>query len=210
LSHSHILPVHDFGQQENLTYIVMQYVEAGTLKDMLGEPLDLKRAAEIIDQVAGALDCAHEQGIIHRDVKPSNVLMERGQRALLTDFGLAKMTEGSVQLTGSGVGVGTPDYMSPEQGQGMAVDARSDVYSLGVVLYEMLTGRVPYEAETPMAVVVKHITAPLPLPRKVNPAISETVERVILKALAKDPADRYQSAGELAEALEEAVNRIRT
>jgi len=202
--------VHDFGQQENLTYIVMQYVEAGTLKDMLGEPLDLKRAAEIIDQVAGALDCAHEQGIIHRDVKPSNVLMERGQRALLTDFGLAKMTEGSVQLTGSGVGVGTPDYMSPEQGQGMAVDARSDVYSLGVVLYEMLTGRVPYEAETPMAVVVKHITAPLPLPRKVNPAISETVERVILKALAKDPADRYQSAGELAEALEEAVNRIRT
>ena len=188
----------------------MQYVEAGTLKDMLGEPLDLKRAAEIIDQVAGALDCAHEQGIIHRDVKPSNVLMERGQRALLTDFGLAKMTEGSVQLTGSGVGVGTPDYMSPEQGQGMAVDARSDVYSLGVVLYEMLTGRVPYEAETPMAVVVKHITAPLPLPRKVNPAISETVERVILKALAKDPADRYQSAGELAEALEEAVNRIRT
>ena len=205
LNHPNILPVHDSGQEGELSYIVMRYVEGGNLQEMLGEPWPLGRVVELITQVGGALDYAHQEGIIHRDVKPSNVLLDKGEWALLSDFGLAKMLEASVQLTKSGVGIGTPAYMSPEQGQGIRVDARSDVYSLGIVLYEMLAGRVPYEAETPMAIVIKHITAPLPLPREMNPDISEPVERVMLKALAKAPADRFQRMGEMVTALRKAM-----
>jgi hypothetical protein len=146
------------------------------------------------------LDYAHEHGVIHRDVKPSNVLLDRGNWTLLTDFGVARMVEATQQLTGTGVGVGTPAYMSPEQGQGKKVDRRSDVYSLGVVLYEMLTGRVPFEAETPLAVVWKHAHEPLPLPRSLNPEIPEAVERVVLRALAKAPEDRFPTTGDLAKA----------
>lgn len=205
LTHPHVLPIYDFGQESGLSYIVMQCVDAGTLKDMLGQPISLMSAADIIEQIADALDYAHEQGIIHRDVKPSNVLMDRGRWVLLSDFGLAKMVEGSVQLTGSGVGVGTPTYMAPEQGQGLTVDRRADIYSLGIILYEMVTGRVPFEAETPMAIVVKHITEPLPLPRTLNPDLPESVERIIMKALPKNPDDRYETAGKMAAALRKVV-----
>jgi serine/threonine protein kinase len=132
-----------------------------------------------------ALDYAHRMGVIHRDVKPTNVLLDAEGDAFLTDFGLAKMVEASVQLTGTGVGIGTPAYMSPEQGKGAKVDSRTDVYSLGVMLYEMVTGRPPYETETPMAVVIKHITESLPLPSSVRPDLPEEVERVILHAMAK-------------------------
>jgi len=208
LEHPHILPIYDSGMEEGLSYIVMRYIDAGTLKDLMEQPLSLKQISDLIDQIAAALDQAHEQGYVHRDVKPSNVLLDRESWALLSDFGLAKMMEGSEHITATGVGVGTPAYMSPEQGRGDKVDHRTDVYSLGVVLYEMMTGQVPYHAETPMAVVFKHIYEPLPLPRDINPEIPETIERILLKALAKDPEDRYQSAGEMAEALRESIQGL--
>jgi basic membrane lipoprotein Med (substrate-binding protein (PBP1-ABC) superfamily)/ABC-type phosphate/phosphonate transport system substrate-binding protein len=206
LDHPHILPIYDFGQEGDIHYIVMKCVDAGSLKDLeAGQPIPLDVCVDILSQIADALDHAHQHGVIHRDVKPANVLMDRGHWVFLTDFGLARMVEGSQQLTASGVGVGTPAYMAPEQCQGREIDRRADIYSLGIVLYEMLTGCVPFEAETPLAVVLKHITEPLPMPRTINPDISETVELVVLKALAKEPDDRYQSAGEMAAALCNAV-----
>lgn len=208
LTHHHILPIHDYGQQDDLTYIVMQYIEGGTLKDLMGRPVPLKEAARFVGEIASALDYAHQRGVLHRDVKPANVLIDQGRSrwSLLSDFGLARMVEGTSQLTGSGVGIGTPQYMSPEQGQGKKVDRRADVYSLGVVLYEMATGRVPFEAETPFAVVLKHIADPLPLPSTINPGVPPEVERVILKAMAKEPDGRFDTAGALADALRKAVS----
>jgi serine/threonine-protein kinase len=209
LQHPNILPVHSFGRERGLSYIVMQYVDMGTLQDRLGSPLDLETAVRIVAQIGQALDYAHRRGVIHRDVKPSNVLMHEEEWALLTDFGLARMLESTAQLTKSGEGLGTPAYMSPEQGQGAEIDRRSDVYSLGVVLYEMVTGKVPYEATTPMALMLKHITEDLPLPRTVNPELPREIERVIVKSLAKDPDDRYQTVGSMIDALQQALQDAR-
>jgi serine/threonine protein kinase len=208
LQHPHILPVFDFGEAENYTYLVMPFVATGTLAATLhGQPLPIEQIDRIISQVGDALDYAHSYQIIHRDVKPSNVLIDARGNCLLTDFGIAKMVAGTVQLTVTGGIVGTPAYMSPEQAQGASIDPRSDIYALGVVLYELATGRVPFTAETPLAVVLKHIHDPLPPPRTLNPGIPDSLERIILKALAKDPIDRYQTAADLVRAMHEALRR---
>ncbi|MFQ5932858.1 MAG: serine/threonine protein kinase, partial [Nitrospiraceae bacterium] len=207
LQHPHVLPVHDYGEADSYTYIVMPLVETGTLGDLLRSktPLSLPRIRIIVTQVGDALDYAHSQGLIHRDVKPSNILIDNRGNCLLTDFGIAKMVEGTKHFTQTGGIVGTPHYMSPEQGSGGGMTHRSDVYSLGVVLYEMATGRVPFDAETPMAVVIKHMTDPLPPPSRVNPGVSPALESVILKAMAKPPDDRFESASAMVRALRLAI-----
>jgi len=208
LEHAHILPVYDYGEQENITFIAMRYVEAGTLKEYMSKgPLPLEEINRLIGQIGMALDYAHRLGAIHRDVKPGNILVDSQGDTYLTDFGLARMMGSSQQFTGSGVSIGTPAYMSPEQGKGVKADHRSDIYALGIILYEMVTGRVPYEAETPLAVMLKHITDPLPLPREAKPDVPEPVERVILRALAKEPMHRFQTAGEMVHALNLAVHK---
>lgn len=206
LEHARILPVFDFGQQEGIAYIVMRYLDAGTLADRLTQgPLPIPEIARVLRQVAEGLDYAHKRGVIHRDIKPSNIMLDSAGDVYLTDFGISKLVEGTSSFTGSAI-VGTPDYMSPEQGLGEVIDHRTDIYSMGVVLYQMALGRVPFEAETPMAVVIKHINEPLPLPHLVNPSIPEQVERVILKSLAKDRNARFQTGAELADALEKAAS----
>jgi photosystem II stability/assembly factor-like uncharacterized protein len=211
LEHPNILPVYDFGQADGYSYIVMRFVVGGTLADLLkGNPLPLPQACGILSKIASALDYAHSRGVIHRDVKPSNVLIDEQGNCLLSDFGLAKVILSDSRFTASGAFIGTPAYASPEQCLGGELDHRSDVYSLGVMLYEMATGRTPYEAETPMAIVVKTIHDPLPPPSTINPLLSEDIERVILKALAKAPEDRYQSAGDLVRALEAVVGGVPT
>ncbi|HET7088232.1 MAG TPA: bifunctional serine/threonine-protein kinase/formylglycine-generating enzyme family protein [Anaerolineae bacterium] len=205
LDHPNILPVYDFDQVGDVVYIVMKYVDTGTLKDLLGAPMDLRATLEIVTQVGLALGFAHRQGVIHRDVKPGNILLGEGNWALLTDFGLAKMRAGDRKLTKSGIGLGTPDYMAPEQGQGLPVDGRADLYSLGCMLHEMVTGRVPFEADSGMAVVVKHITEPPRPPREINPRLPLAVEHVILRALEKDPSRRYQTAESMVADLARAI-----
>ncbi|MCP4417139.1 MAG: protein kinase [Chloroflexi bacterium] len=207
LEHPHILPVHDFGEEDGYTFMAMRMVDSGTLTDWIleNQPLSLAQIRRIISQVGDALDYAHSKEVVHRDVKPSNILVDKRGNCLLTDFGLAKMVETSVKLTRTGGILGTPAYMSPEQGMGQKIDYRTDMYSLGVILYEMVTGRPPYQAETPMAIVIKHIQAPLPLPYKYNPDIPEALERVILKSLAKDREDRYATTGDFVTALQSAT-----
>ncbi|MBN1121593.1 MAG: protein kinase [Anaerolineae bacterium] len=206
LEHPHILPVHSYGEDRGYTFLVMRYLPSGTLKERLEQDrLPLPLAASVLRQVADALDYAHERGVLHRDIKPSNMLMDDRDNVYLMDFGIAKIIEDSVNLTGEKL-LGTPAYMSPEQCQGsQELTPACDEYSLGIVLYEMLTGSAPFQADTPVAIVYKHLYDPLPLPRQFRPNLPEAVETVVLKALSKDPASRYPSCTALADAFAAAL-----
>jgi serine/threonine protein kinase len=207
LQHPHILTVFDYGEADGYPYIVMPFVNSGTLANLLQKrQLSLPEVRRVMVQLGDALGYAHARGMIHRDIKPSNVLIDERGNCLLTDFGLARMAESATKITSSGAVMGTPAYMSPEQGAGSNIDHRSDIYSLGVMLYEMVTGRVPYTAETPIAVVFKHIQDPLPSARKLNPYLPESVELVLLKVLAKNPDDRYQNAEDFVLAIQKAIS----
>jgi len=209
LEHAHILPVFDYGESEGITYFVMRYLDAGTLKEKMqaGSPLPLAEIDRLFTQLADALSYAHSQGVIHRDLKPSNALIDSRGNLFLTDFGIAKiLASASPRLTQTDAIMGTPDYISPEQAQAQTVDQRSDIYSLGIILYEMVTGRVPYTADTPLAVILKHVTHPLPLPSSVKSDIPEPIEQVILKALAKNPDDRFNSVAEFLSAWKRALD----
>lgn len=210
LEHRNIVPVHDYGEMDGQPYIVMRYLPAGSVDDLLKKSqIDEDTALRIVQQIAPALDYAHTKGVLHRDLKPSNILLDDDGGAYITDFGIARIagTEAPGNtITTQGV-VGTPSYMSPEQAQGKSLDGRSDVYSLGIMLFEMLTGRRPFENETPYGIAVMQVTTPPPSPRSLNPRITGAVETVILKSLKKQPENRYQSAVQLAEALRMAIER---
>ncbi len=208
LTHPNIVRIHDYGEYQDTPYLVMEYLPGGTLKTRAGEPTPYQEVARLLLPVAHALAYAHKQGILHRDVKPSNIMVTETGEPMLTDFGIAKIlsTEESTALTGSGVGIGTPEYMAPEQGMGTTVDVRTDVYALGVVLYELVTGQKPYHADTPMAVIVKHITEPLPRPRDFVPDLPPEVEEILFKALAKSPDERYENVDAFAVALEKLIS----
>jgi serine/threonine protein kinase len=205
LEHTHILPVYDLGDQDGYVFIAMRYMSHGTLTSRIAQgSIALHDVSKWIEQIGSALAYAHQRGVVHRDVKPSNALLDAQGNAFLADFGIAKWYEGSLNLTGSGV-IGTPQYMSPEQGQGLKIDGRSDEYALAVMAYEMIVGRPPFEAETPLAIVLKHVTEPLTPPNTINPLIPQLVSDVVAKALSKNPADRYASTDGFAQALSAAI-----
>jgi serine/threonine protein kinase len=208
LSHNHILPLYDFGEQSPWYYLVMPYVDGCTLRDYLfrHKQLTLEEAASFLSQIASALQYAHDHGVVHRDVKPSNILLRQDGYVYLVDFGLAKAMQGAEALTSAGAMVGTPEYMAPEQSNGES-NYRSDIYSLGIILYQMLTGQLPFMAESPVAVSLKHIQSIPVSPRKLNSAIPQSIEDVILKAMAKNPDERYQSANELSAAFWKALQQ---
>jgi serine/threonine protein kinase len=217
LRHQNIVQMVDFGLKKDISYMVMEYIDGETLKERLvrlnqiGERIPLPDVIRIIKDMAAALDYAHAHNIVHRDVKPANIMLRQEERlarltggapftGVLTDFGVARMLEG-VQLTGTGATIGTPDYMSPEQARGQAATAASDIYALAIVLYEMLTGELPFSADTPVAVLLQHMQATPPSVLTKAPDLPVHFETILLKGLAKDPADRYATAGQLAEAV---------
>jgi serine/threonine protein kinase len=202
LRHPNILTVFDFGEQNGIIYMVTEFVSGGSLADRLGHPMALEQVLAVMSPLASALDYAHQRGIVHRDLKPANVLMTPNGDPVLADFGLARLLQSGGRLTNTGSALGTPEYMAPEQAMGGDVSAQTDVYAFGVLLYEMLTGQVPFPGETPVAIILAHLHQPPPPPRGMVPSITEAVEAVVLKCLAKDPADRFDNARDVIRALE--------
>lgn len=202
VSHPNLVDVYDVGQDGDQHYIVMEYVAGSTLKQLINReaPFAIPRAVRIGEQIARGLHAAHRAGLIHRDIKPQNIIVTDDGQVRITDFGVAK-SHLSTAMTETGITLGTVDYIAPEQAQGRPATPQSDIYALGVVLYEMLTGRLPFTGDTPVAVAMKHISEPPPPPRRYNPQIPAALEAIILRALAKDPALRQRSALELAEEL---------
>lgn len=205
LQNPNILPLYDYGVDDDVLYLVMAYVDGGSLADYIDRQLDLHQIERWLRGIASGLDFAHRRGVVHRDIKPANILIDSDNHPLLADFGVVRMLAGGSTLTGTSV-VGTPTYMSPEQGQGLDVDGRSDVYSLGVMIYEMLTGSPPYQADTPMQTILKHMTEPLPDILAVNPNLPAALGPIMQKVLAKEPARRYITAVDFAEDFSHAIH----
>lgn len=200
LQHPHILPLYDYGVERDILYLVIAYVAGGSLGDQIDQgPMALAEVEQVLRQIASALDYAHRQGVIHRDIKPDNILLDSERHALLADFGIVKTVEGNSKLTATGGLVGTPIYMSPEQGRGDPITESTDIYSLGVVVYQMITGQQPYTADTPVQVIVKHISDPVPRINQAMEGLPLGLEPIMQRVLAKDPQQRYQTASEFAE-----------
>ena len=203
LRHANIITLWDHGVTEDgQPYFVMRYMTGGSLSERIKAGImTVEEAARILGIIAPGLDEAHSKGIIHRDIKPSNILFDRRDNPYISDFGIAKLTQAQAgNVTGSAI-IGTPAYMAPEQAQGDEIDGRADIYSLGIILYEMVTGKQPYEADTPMAVAIKHITDPVPHILNANPKLPEGMDTIIQTAMAKNKKDRYTSAVDMTNAL---------
>jgi serine/threonine-protein kinase len=205
LEHPAIVPVYDVGEEDGVPYFVMRYMPGGSLTQWIEKgKFSIEDAARIIERLSSALAYAHRHGLIHRDLKPDNILFDNNGDPFISDFGVAKITDSSTNMTGSGI-IGTPAYMSPEQASGDPVDARSDIYGLGVIIFQMLSGHQPYEATTPMGVAVKHITDPVPDILAANPELPPETDKIIKTAMAKDREQRYPTATELSRALHDAA-----
>jgi serine/threonine-protein kinase len=206
LQHPHIVPLYDYGEENGVLYLAMAFMDGGSLADLIDNgPMPLQTVEKILREIAAALSYAHRQGIIHRDIKPGNILLDSEGHALLADFGIVKLTSGGANLTGTGV-VGTPAYMAPEQIEAASIDARVDIYALGAVVYEMLTGQQPYKGDTPMQVLLQHMQAPVPRVCETRPELPDSLNYVMQRVMSKDPSARYQTAVEFAEDLSRAVH----
>lgn len=206
LEHSHIVPVYDYAEQDHRPYLVMKFIEGETLKARLARgPLSADEINKVVDTIGPALAYAHRQGILHRDIKPSNVLIGMDGEMYLADFGLARIAQAGESTLSSDSIMGTPQYISPEQAMGKKdLNEGTDIYSYGVMLYELVVGQVPFNADTPFSIIHDHIYSPLPMPREINPKVPESVQKVLLKALSKESADRYKTVTELIKAFKEA------